>query len=103
MKLCHRFGKRQSQSGARMLGIIGRAGSVERLHDQWDILRLHADPSVADPEPQPRLADLTRNGDLAARRRKLDRVADQVDEYLFELERIGLEDRPGRRVSFDAD
>src|SRR6516225_3315101 len=96
MKLDHCLRKRQSEPGALMLGIIGRGSTIKRLHYQRDFLGPHADAGVADPNSQESVGNLTGDSNLAARGGELDRIAEKVDKYLFELDRITSQYGPSR-------
>ena len=101
MKLDHRLGKRQSEPGTLMLGIISRGRAIEGLHYQRNFLGPHADAGVGDPNSQPDVVDLAGYGNPPARGGELDGIAEEVDKYLFELDRIPLQYRPSRRGSVD--
>src|SRR6516165_9456000 len=101
MKLDHRLGKRQSKPGTLMFAVVSRARAVKRLDHQRNFLGPHADTSVADANSQPRIVELTGDGYPAAGGGELDRIADEVDKYLLEFDRIGFQYRPSRWRSLD--
>ena len=96
MKLDDSLSKRQSESGTLMFAIVGRGRAVKRLHHQRNFLGPHPNTGVADPNSQPDVFGLTGDGNLSARRGKLDRIAENVDKYLFELDRITIQYWPSR-------
>jgi hypothetical protein len=65
----------------------------EPIEQVRQILRRDAGPGVADPEPHFIGPGARPDGDLAAGRRELHRVADQVLEHLLQALGIGLEHR----------
>src|SRR5262249_11370275 len=63
----------------------------------------HSDTSVADQDSQPAIVGRTGYGNLSVCRGKLDRIAENVDKYLLELDRITVQYRPSRWRSFYRD
>src|SRR5262249_18452041 len=56
----------------------------------------HSDAGVVDSHSEPAIVGLTRYGNLPARGGKFDRIAENVDKNLFELDRITVQFRPSR-------
>ena len=77
-----------------MRAVEHRIHAVERLHHQRDVLGPDANPGIPDANTQRSLVDFARYGDAPPCRRKLNRVADQIDEHLLQFKRVAFEHRP---------
>ena len=95
--------KGSPEPGALMLAVENRIDPVEGLHYERDILGADPYSGVTDANSQRRLIDLARYVYPPPRRREFDRVADQIDKHLFQLDRVAFEHRPGRPGPIDDD
>ena len=82
----------QPQPGALVVSRVGSVGLIELLEDLLDVFRSDADTTVLDMHQQ--IRSLAERPDRhGAGRGELDRVAEQVDQYLAEHTRVELSDR----------
>src|SRR6185503_1618447 len=86
---------------ALMLAVENRIDPIKRLQHQRNILGTNAHSGISDADAQTRRLNPARDGNAPARGGEFYAVADQVDEYLLQLDRIGVEHWPGRWVPFD--
>src|SRR5215471_10598771 len=96
MKLDHRLREGQSEPGTLMLAVVSRARAVKGLDHQRNFLRSHPDTGVADPNSQPDIVCITEYHNVPPRGGKLNCIAQNINKYLFELDRIAVQYRPTR-------
>src|SRR3954447_13240838 len=95
--------KRQPEPSPLMRAVEHRIYAVERLYHQRDILGPDANSGIPDANTQRGLVDFARYRDAPPCRCELYRVADQIDEHLFQFDRVAFKHRPVRRITVDND
>jgi hypothetical protein len=78
------FDDRKTQPGPAQLARARFVRPKEAMKDLLQRLRRDADSGVLDGDPRPPLADAPGDPNRAAGLAELDRVIDEVDEYLFQ-------------------
>lgn len=76
------FRKREAQSGSRLVAVHRTIDLPERRQGKVDVGRGHTDAGIRDGNLQTSRSFARRDGDNAVLRRELDRIADQIEQYL---------------------
>lgn len=102
MKINELFGDRQPQTKASMFASAARISLPKPIKDHRQQVRRNALSCITDSYLSPAIISDDRNMHLAARRRELDRIVDEIPQHLLHSRRVTL-DRSASGLAFTRD